>query len=60
MPKVQGGDRRSNNFKSCTAATFENTKEEKIKELGFDKYQVHRFETLAKNTISVCTLNRIK
>lgn len=49
MPKASGGDRRSQDFKSSTAATFEKTKEEAIKELGFNKFQVSRMETLADN-----------
>lgn len=40
-------------IKSCSGATFdppqEKPKAERIKELGFNKYQVHRFEVLAKN-----------
>ena len=40
-------------IKSCSGATFDPPKEkpkaERIKELGFNKYQVHRFEVLAKN-----------
>lgn len=48
MPKAGGGDRRSDNFKSNSGVTFE-TKEEAVKQLGFDKMQVSRFQTLAAN-----------
>ena len=38
-------------WQSCSGATSpqEKPKAERIKELGFNKYQVHRFEVLAKN-----------
>lgn len=40
-------------IKSCSGATFDPPKEkpkaERIKELGFNRMQVHRFEVLAKN-----------
>jgi hypothetical protein len=49
LPKGSGGDRRSEDFKSCSAATFEKPKEDVIKELGFSKFQANRFETLADN-----------
>lgn len=58
MPKASGGDRKSEKIKSSTAATFDpegkslppvQTKDEAVKKLGFDKFQVSRFQTLAKN-----------
>ena len=41
----------SEKWQSCSGATLlqEKPKTERIKELGFNKYQVHRFEVLAKN-----------
>ena len=41
----------SEKWQSCSGATSpqEKPKAERIKELGFNKYQVHRFEVLAKN-----------
>lgn len=53
MPKATGShweEKREN--KSSSAATFSSnnqTKEEAIKSLGFDKFQVSRFQTLADN-----------
>lgn len=49
MPKAQGGDRKSQDFKSNNTVTIENTKEAAAKELGFDRMQVSRFQTLAAN-----------
>jgi len=59
MPKASGGDRKSEKIKSSSGATFDSkqeqptpplqTKEEAVKNLGFDKFQVSRFQTLAKN-----------
>ena len=49
IPKASGGDRKSNNFKSNSGETFEKTKEETAKELGFSKVQVSRMQTLASN-----------
>lgn len=58
IPTAPGGDRRSEDFKHRTDAKFENScanhtpskpKLELAKDLGFDKDQVHRFETLANN-----------
>lgn len=52
MPKAQGGDRKSENFKSNSAVTFDRqieTKESAAARLGFDKMQVSRFQILADN-----------
>ena len=49
IPKASGGDRKTEKIKSCTDATFEKTKEQVIKELGFEKTQAHRMEQLAEN-----------
>ena len=52
MPKASGGDRKSEQakIKIRSAANFDlPTKQEAIKELGFNKDQVSRFETLAAN-----------
>lgn len=56
MPKASGGDRKSEVFKSSTAGTFDTstqapieTKEQAVEKLGFDRKQVHRFQTLAAN-----------
>lgn len=52
MPKASGKhNNRGNQYqsgKSSTAGTF-STKEEAVSELGFDRKQVHRFQTLAAN-----------
>jgi hypothetical protein len=53
LPKAQGGDRRSDDFKRDNADPFEKTKEQQIKELGFSKKQGQRFEVLAGNPKSV-------
>lgn len=50
IPKVSGGDRRSNNFKKDTAVQFEKPKKEVIQDLGFSPKQAQRFETLANST----------
>ena len=52
VPKVSGGDRKSDKFKNDTAVGFENkekpvTKTEVIKQAGFTPKQVERFQTLA-------------
>lgn len=47
MPKAQG--QRNDLQLSCSGETKLETKEEAIKQLGFDKNQVHRFQTLAAN-----------
>lgn len=49
IPKASGGDRKSDKIKSNTDVTFEKTKEETAKELGFTKMQVSRMQTLAEN-----------
>ena len=49
IPKTAGGDRRSEDFKKDNAVSFEKTKEETVKDLGFSPKQVQRFETLADN-----------
>lgn len=58
MPKASGGDRKSEKIKSNSSATFDpevkppaplQTKEEAVKQLGFDKIQVSRFQTLAQH-----------
>ena len=55
LRKASGGDRRSENFKSNSAVTFERSqttppsKKEAIQDLGFSKQQMHNFETLAAN-----------
>ncbi len=46
IPKETGGDRRSEEFQSNTAVTL---KKDKIKDLGFGKMQVSRFESLSDN-----------
>ena len=53
VPKASGGDRRSENFKSDTAVTFEKSKTDTLKQAGFTgsdekiRQMAHRFETLA-------------
>lgn len=48
MPKVIGGDRRSNNFKVDNAVHLEKTpKLQTAKQLGFNEKQVQRFQILA-------------
>jgi hypothetical protein len=47
MPKAQGA--RNDLQLSSSAATKLDTKEDAIKKLGFDKFQVSRFQTLAAN-----------
>lgn len=49
IPKASGGDRKSDKIKSNIGVTFEKTKEETAKELGFTKMQVSRMQTLAEN-----------
>lgn len=49
LPKASGGDRKSDNFKGDNGVTFEKTKERRLKEIGFDKRQANRLETLAKH-----------
>lgn len=53
IPKASGGNRKSEEIKNCTSATFEKPiqkpKSEIIKELGFEKTQAHRMEQLAEN-----------
>jgi 16S rRNA G966 N2-methylase RsmD len=63
MPKASGGDRKSEKIKSNSNVTFEKdyqqptlshpqpvqTKEQAVKQLGFDKIQVSRFQTLAQH-----------
>ena len=53
MPTAAGGDRKSAEIKNHTDVKFdppqEKPKAERIKELGFNRMQVHRFEVLAKN-----------
>lgn len=63
MPKQQGGDRRSENFKLPAAGKFENTTTPKIEtpkpklevaaEMGFNKNQVAQFQKLADNPDAV-------
>lgn len=53
IPKASGGDRRSENFKSNTADTFEKPKEEQLSEIGMTRQQANRFETLAKHPEAV-------
>ena len=50
MPKATGGNHGNQHTggKSNSGVTF-GTKEEAVKQLGFDKMQVHRFQTLAAN-----------
>jgi hypothetical protein len=54
MPKASGGDRKSESakIKIDTGVDFDTTptKQEAIKELGFDQKQAERFQTLAANT----------
>lgn len=47
MPKISGGDRRSENFKSFSSGTFEKSKGQAIQELGLSKPQVSRMEQMA-------------
>ena len=59
MPKASGGDRKSEKIKIPTAEVFDyspkpepkpiETKQEAAQKLGFNKQQVERFQTLAKN-----------
>ncbi|MDL2280361.1 hypothetical protein LJC10_00710 [Selenomonadales bacterium OttesenSCG-928-I06] len=54
LPKDSGGDRKSENFKRRTDTKFDSgtsvkPKLEVIQNLGFNKDQVNRFETLANN-----------
>ena len=49
IPKASGGDRRSEDFKTGNAGSFEKPKAEIIKDLGFSESQGQRFETLAEN-----------
>jgi len=49
IPKASGGDRKSNKIKMDSGVHFDKTKEQKIKELGFEWKQVQRFEALAEN-----------
>lgn len=47
MPKASGGDRRSEDFKSNNADTFETLKpkEEQLADIGSTRQQAQRFET---------------
>lgn len=51
IPKASGGDRKSEEIKNRTTANFEKqeTKQEVISRLGFNKDQANRFETLSSN-----------
>lgn len=59
MPKASGGDRKSEKIKIPTSEEFDSipkpqpkpieTKQEAAQKLGFNKQQVERFQTLAKN-----------
>ncbi|MBT9167756.1 MAG: hypothetical protein DDT19_01096 [Syntrophomonadaceae bacterium] len=49
IPKTIWGDRRSEEFQRCSAAPLKKSKGKLIKELGFEKTQALRFETLADN-----------
>lgn len=58
MPKASGGDRKSEKIKSNSGVTIDpkptpqppiQTKEQAVKQLGFDKIQVSRFQTLAQH-----------
>ena len=51
IPKASGGDRKSIEIKNRTNAKFDNqeTKQEVITRLGFNKDQANRFETMASN-----------
>jgi hypothetical protein len=42
LPRVQGGDHRSDDFKQRGAESFEKTKEQRVEELGFTKKQGQR------------------
>lgn len=49
LPTAGGGDRRSEDFKKGITAPFEKPKLEIVQELGFNRDQAKRFETLAAN-----------
>ncbi len=51
IPKASGGDRKSEEIKNRTIAKFDKqeTKQEVITRLGFNKDQANRFETMASN-----------
>ena len=53
IPKATGHQaKRGNQYKSgesSTAATFSTTKQDIIEDLGFNKFQIQRFQTLAAN-----------
>lgn len=51
IPKASGGDRKSEEIKNRTGAKFEKqeTKQQVIERLGFNKDQANRFETLSSN-----------
>lgn len=48
MPKVSGGDRRSEDFKSADVAPLK-TRKEAAEELGFKHREVQRFQQIAKH-----------
>lgn len=49
IPKVSGGDRKSENFKNCPKENFDSTKTETVRELGFTPKQTHQFQQMAKH-----------
>lgn len=51
IPKASGGDRKSEEIKNRSVAKFDGqeTKQEVITRLGFNKDQANRFETMASN-----------
>jgi len=57
VPKASGGDRKSNNFKSSSADTFENDtpKQQTQSEIGINKQKAARFMKLAENPAIVET-----
>lgn len=47
IPKVSGGDRKSEDFKNIPRDKFEKPKTETIRELGFTPKQTHQFQQMA-------------